>query len=278
MIINALKRVTFFALIASISTLAACAPHYRSSFVTAQHDFSHQNYGRAYDEVIVPAHHGNRAAMYALGYLYYYGLGVPRDPDMGRIWIQHAADCGYPPAITAFREITIMKHEQTPTENERHRACTPPHTDNTRTPHPNGNFGGSCGRACALGVLSKAEPVSRQQTYLARKRPSIRRATRLAKRRATTVSQRNRLVYLPKPKKQPLRHKVVIKHFQSNEKLIPMPKLALPFKQAKQDGPNANRVMITYLRADDPRPIKTLIYDDLAYLDTVNQIPQELNV
>jgi hypothetical protein len=69
-------------------------------------------YARAFEKLWMPAHSGNPRAQYALGYLYYYGLGTVRDEDFARLWFKRAADCHYPPAVEAYRRMTDVQFEQ----------------------------------------------------------------------------------------------------------------------------------------------------------------------
>ena len=44
-------------------------------------------------------------AQYGVGYMYYYGLGVAQDTDVGYFWIRRAANARYLPAIKALELI-----------------------------------------------------------------------------------------------------------------------------------------------------------------------------
>lgn len=57
------------------------------------------------------AEKNNAEAQYLLGYLYYYGQGVPIDVKQGAKWITISADSGYRPAIEA---LVLIKHGLTP--------------------------------------------------------------------------------------------------------------------------------------------------------------------
>lgn len=52
---------------------------------------------------------GDVQAQYAVGYMYYYGLGVTEDTESGIFWIKKAAYKGYPPAVNALAEIASKK-------------------------------------------------------------------------------------------------------------------------------------------------------------------------
>jgi len=70
-----------------------------------------QQYKQAYQITTGLAEKNNAEAQYLLGYLYYYGQGVPVDIKQGSKWISISADSGYRPAIEA---LVLIKHGLTP--------------------------------------------------------------------------------------------------------------------------------------------------------------------
>lgn len=90
--------------------LSSCSTPYLT--VSAENDFRHGYYARAFEKLWMPAHSGNPRAQYALGYLYYYGLGIVRDEDLARVWFRHAAECHYPPAVVAYKRLTNPEYTQ----------------------------------------------------------------------------------------------------------------------------------------------------------------------
>ena len=50
------------------------------------------------------ANKGYAAAMYGLGGLYFNGLGVKKDQDLGKSWFTKAASSGFAPAIEFLDE------------------------------------------------------------------------------------------------------------------------------------------------------------------------------
>ncbi|MCU7801339.1 MAG: hypothetical protein KZQ70_14710 [gamma proteobacterium symbiont of Lucinoma myriamae] len=70
-----------------------------------------QQYKQAYQITTGLAEKNNPEAQYLLGYLYYYGQGVPVDIKQGSKWIAISADSGYRPAIEA---LVLIKHGLTP--------------------------------------------------------------------------------------------------------------------------------------------------------------------
>ena len=64
-----------------------------------------QRFGCSLDQVEQAAESNDPDAEYALGYMYYYGIGTQSDPDTAIIWIKRAASQGQPLAIEAYRAI-----------------------------------------------------------------------------------------------------------------------------------------------------------------------------
>lgn len=52
------------------------------------------------------AQKGDAEAQYALGYQFFYGLGVKRDRTQGYFWLQQSALQGYQPAREALNRLT----------------------------------------------------------------------------------------------------------------------------------------------------------------------------
>lgn len=104
------KIVIISAWIACSLLLSSCSTPYLT--VSAENDFKHGYYARAFEKLWMPAHSGNPRAQYALGYLYYYGLGTVRDQDLARVWFRHAAECHYPPAVVAYKRLTNPEYTQ----------------------------------------------------------------------------------------------------------------------------------------------------------------------
>ena len=73
--------------------------------------YTAQQFKQAYQISSVLAEKNNVEAQYLLGYLHYYGQGVPVDIKQGSKWISTAADAGYRPAIEA---LVLIKHGLTP--------------------------------------------------------------------------------------------------------------------------------------------------------------------
>lgn len=70
-----------------------------------------QRYGCSLDRVEQAAESDDPDAMYALGYMYYYGIGTVKDKDTAIVWIQRAAGLNQPLAIKAM---DIIYHKSFP--------------------------------------------------------------------------------------------------------------------------------------------------------------------
>ncbi len=95
--------------------LSSCGHSNHSVTATAEYDFRHGNYALAFEKLWWPAHRCDPRAQYAIGYMYYYGLGTILDQDLARIWFRRSADAGFPAAVRAYAR--IMNPEFQPTVN-----------------------------------------------------------------------------------------------------------------------------------------------------------------
>lgn len=86
--------------------LSACAGVDPNAVQEAHLAYAQQNYGLAYRKLLKAANHGDPKAEYALGFLYYHGLGAPYDVIQARIWMLKAADQNYLPAKKALAIIS----------------------------------------------------------------------------------------------------------------------------------------------------------------------------
>lgn len=64
-----------------------------------------QRYGCSLDRVETAAESNDSDAEYALGYMYFYGIGTVKDKETAIVWIKRAAEQGQPLAITAMQSI-----------------------------------------------------------------------------------------------------------------------------------------------------------------------------
>lgn len=65
--------------------------------------FDSGDFKTAFRKLMPAAVAGNPKAQYAIGYMYYYGFGVPRDEESGLFWIHRAADKHFEPAVHALQ-------------------------------------------------------------------------------------------------------------------------------------------------------------------------------
>ncbi len=86
------------------SCLSACAQQSltANSLSLGKQNFNQQNYGIALKQLLPAANKGNADAQYAVGYMYFYGLGTKADPKMAKLWIQESARQGNPAAERAL--------------------------------------------------------------------------------------------------------------------------------------------------------------------------------
>lgn len=88
--------------------MTACGPHSpkaQSELAQGKRYFDSGYYKRAMSQLLPLATDGNAEAQYAVGYMYYYGLGVPQDTDSGFFWIKRSADQHFVPAADALMMI-----------------------------------------------------------------------------------------------------------------------------------------------------------------------------
>lgn len=84
-----------------ILSLSACLA--RHNLQEGINNFLHQEYRQAFVRLKPEAERGNPEAMYAVGYMYYYGAGVVEDRRRACMWISQAAKAGHPKAIAALK-------------------------------------------------------------------------------------------------------------------------------------------------------------------------------
>lgn len=102
-----------FGLLASCATTKPIAPS------PVKESYARHNYARTFQTLLPAAKSGNAESQYALGYMYYYGLGIAKDQDIARVWIEKSAKQNYAPAIEAYKEITRARdHQYTPLQTK----------------------------------------------------------------------------------------------------------------------------------------------------------------
>lgn len=70
-----------------------------------------RKYNCSLSKIEAAAQRGDPDAQYALGYMYFYGIGTVRDPKAAKLWINRAAAQGQPLAVKASG---MLRHEKYP--------------------------------------------------------------------------------------------------------------------------------------------------------------------
>lgn len=86
--------------------LSACTlQSQQQQMLNGQQSFEQQDYAKAFKDLKPLAEKGNADAQYALGYMYYYGKGTPKNLKQAMIWMNKAAQQGQPLAQQALHAI-----------------------------------------------------------------------------------------------------------------------------------------------------------------------------
>ncbi len=100
-----MRYVSTLLCLVSVLGLTACSKNNQSNTQTAS-ACSGDPYLMKYDcsvsRVQAAAENGDADAQYALGYMYYYGVGTVRDQDSAKLWISRSAAQGQPLAKSAL--------------------------------------------------------------------------------------------------------------------------------------------------------------------------------
>lgn len=83
--------------------LAACAMDPTLSYNLGKQNYGEQNYHTAFTYLLESAKFRNANAQYAVGYMYYYGVGTQQSLPLAIKWFQAAADQGHYKAMMALR-------------------------------------------------------------------------------------------------------------------------------------------------------------------------------
>jgi|GEM_PF-3369837 len=76
------------------------------------------NYEEAYQQLAPLAQQGVPEAQYALGYMAYYGLGMGKNENMARVWMEKAASGEYTPAQEALKNFSPTLPGKPPEKKE----------------------------------------------------------------------------------------------------------------------------------------------------------------
>lgn len=105
--------------------------HAPVSLAKAKQFFVDQNYELAFQSLLPLANQGDPDAQYGVGYLYYYGKGIPTDRVSGVKWIQKSAAQGFPNAVKAL-ELLHIDMRQTAHNEDENSLSTNPHSAPTK--------------------------------------------------------------------------------------------------------------------------------------------------
>jgi TPR repeat protein len=106
-----LLSFSLFACATQLSQTVKMTPAQISHLQQGKRFFDDGYYKRAMQELLPLACDGNPDAQYGVGYMYYYGLGVAQDTEVGYFWIQRAANQRYITSIKALERIDSKSKE-----------------------------------------------------------------------------------------------------------------------------------------------------------------------
>lgn len=90
--------------IAACASLCGCmgANYYLKR---GQVEYTRQDYHQAFADTLAAAKYSNPQAQYAVGYMYYYGIGTEQNDYLAAYWFDQAARLGDPKAIAALNQL-----------------------------------------------------------------------------------------------------------------------------------------------------------------------------
>ena len=107
-----MKAYFIFILMLLVSLTGCASKQARSSQAVppptldiAQNNFRAGEYSKALSQLTFLAINDDREAQYALGYMYYYGLGTTENIDIARGWFRESAAAGFKQAEQALKQI-----------------------------------------------------------------------------------------------------------------------------------------------------------------------------
>jgi TPR repeat protein len=93
-------------ILCAVFFLQGCASAVMSQeFQQGKLEFRNGDYQTAFKILLPIAVNGNKEAQYAVGYMYYNGMGVSQDSVSGLFWMERAAAKGYTPAAEALNKL-----------------------------------------------------------------------------------------------------------------------------------------------------------------------------
>jgi TPR repeat protein len=91
----------------------------------AETAYSKGEYSKAAEQLMPLAKAGDSQAQYTLGYMYYYGQGVPRDRNQGQFWMQQSAKQGNKTALQALELLNQESRKGAPVKTSPSEASAP---------------------------------------------------------------------------------------------------------------------------------------------------------
>jgi TPR repeat protein len=98
--------------IASMLLIAGCQSN-QPTLNSGHQYFAKKQYAEAFHALMPAAAAGHADAQYAVGYMYYYGYGIGRDPELAEYWLRSAAKQNQTKAIDALSLIDRAKYYST---------------------------------------------------------------------------------------------------------------------------------------------------------------------
>ncbi len=99
-------KILFLSFLSILLSACLTKKEQQQQIVEAKLAYINHDYSRSVNKLLKLADADNVQAQYALGYMYYYGLGISKDQDIARDWIKKAAKQKYPPAVIALNAMT----------------------------------------------------------------------------------------------------------------------------------------------------------------------------
>ena len=99
------KYLSFLLIFLLTTTLTGCIGFHEPAYTEGRQSFVEGNYYQAFKQLYPAAQGGNPDAQYAVGYMYYYGLGTGQDRQAAVSWMQKAANQGQSQAASAVQAI-----------------------------------------------------------------------------------------------------------------------------------------------------------------------------
>ena len=97
--------LSIMVLVAASLLCVACARDPAAYYEIGKYDYALQDYHSAFENLLESAKWRNADAQYAVGYMYYYGIGTAQNLPQAVYWFKQAAQQGQPRALQALETI-----------------------------------------------------------------------------------------------------------------------------------------------------------------------------